>query len=57
MKMVSQREDSINQFKQANRLDLAENEQKELDIIKEYAPKQGVSFVHLTACRTSLQNP
>ena len=40
MKMVPQREDSINQFKQANRLDLAENEQKELDIIKEYAPKQ-----------------
>ena len=40
MKMVSQREDSINQFKQANRLDLVENEQKELDIIKEYAPKQ-----------------
>ena len=40
MKMVSQREDSINQFKQANRIDLAENEQKELDIIKEFAPKQ-----------------
>jgi uncharacterized protein YqeY len=40
MKMVSQREDSINQFKQANRLDLVENEQKELDIIKEFAPKQ-----------------
>ena len=40
MKMVSQREDSINQFKQANRMDLAENEQKELDIIKEIAPKQ-----------------
>ena len=40
MKMVSQREDSIDQFKQANRMDLAENEQKELDIIKEFAPKQ-----------------
>ena len=40
MKMVSQREDSINQFTQANRMDLAENEQKELDIIKEFAPKQ-----------------
>ena len=40
MKMVSQREESINQFKQANRMDLAENEQKELDIIKEFAPKQ-----------------
>ena len=39
-KMVSQREDSINQFKQANRMDLVENEQKELDIIKEFAPKQ-----------------
>ena len=40
MKMVSQREDSINQFKQANRMDLVENEQKELEIIKEFAPKQ-----------------
>lgn len=40
IKMVSQREDSINQFKEANRLDLVEHEQKELDIIKEFAPKQ-----------------
>lgn len=40
MKMVSQREDSINQFKQANRMDLVENEEKELNIIKEFAPKQ-----------------
>lgn len=40
MKMVSQREDSINQFKQANRLDLVEKETNELSIIKEFAPKQ-----------------
>lgn len=40
MKMMSQREDSINQFKQANRMDLVEREQKELDIIQEFAPKQ-----------------
>ena len=40
MKMVAQREDSINQFKAANRMDLVEHEQKELDIIKEFAPKQ-----------------
>lgn len=38
-KMISQREDSIEQFKKANRLDLAENEFSELEIIKEYAPK------------------
>lgn len=39
-KMVSQREDSISQFSKANRMDLVEKEQKELDIIKLYAPKQ-----------------
>lgn len=40
MKMVSQREDSIAQFTKANRMDLVENETKELNIIKEFAPKQ-----------------
>lgn len=40
MKMVSQREDSIAQFTKANRIDLVENETKELNIIKEFAPKQ-----------------
>lgn len=40
LKMVSQREDSIKQYIEGNRQDLVENEQKELDIIKEYLPKQ-----------------
>lgn len=40
MKMVSQREDSIAQFTKANRMDLVENETKELNIIKEFAPKR-----------------
>ena len=40
LKQISQREDSINQFKQANRIDLVESEEKELEIIKEFAPKQ-----------------
>lgn len=40
MKLKSQREDAINQFKSANRIDLVENEQKELDILMEYIPEQ-----------------
>ncbi len=40
LKMVAQREDAINQFSKANRMDLVENEQKELNIIKEFAPKE-----------------
>ena len=40
MKLKSQREDAINQFKSANREDLVDNEQKELDILTEYIPKQ-----------------
>lgn len=40
LKMISQREDSIKQYIEGNRQDLVESEQKELDIIKEYTPKQ-----------------
>lgn len=40
IKMVSQRNDSINQFKEANRLDLVDKETKELEILKRYAPKE-----------------
>lgn len=39
-KMIAQHKDSIAQFTQGNRLDLAEKEQAELSIIEEYAPKQ-----------------
>lgn len=39
-KMISQREDSIKQYNSAGRKDLAESESIELNIIKEYAPKQ-----------------
>lgn len=38
-KMVSQREDSIEQFTKANRMDLVEKETIELNLLKEYAPK------------------
>jgi uncharacterized protein YqeY len=40
LKMKSQREDSITQFKAAGRNDLAEKENKELEILKEYIPEQ-----------------
>ena len=40
MKLVTQRKDSIEQYKQGGRQDLAEKEEKELAIISEYLPKE-----------------
>ncbi|MCF6236118.1 MAG: GatB/YqeY domain-containing protein [Gammaproteobacteria bacterium] len=39
-KMIKQRRDSIEQFTAANRLELADIEKKELEIIQTYMPKQ-----------------
>ena len=39
-KMKKQREDSINQYKSANRTDLVESEQNELDFISSLLPKE-----------------
>ena len=39
-KMIKQRKDSIDQFETANRLELAEKEKKEIEIIQNYLPKQ-----------------
>ena len=39
-KMVAQREDSITQFKNGGRNDLADAEQMELDVLKKFAPKE-----------------
>lgn len=39
-KMVSQREESIAMFKESNRDDLVEKEQKEVEIIKEFLPAE-----------------
>jgi len=38
-KMVKQRRESLEQYRNANRSDLAEQEQYELDIIQEYLPE------------------
>lgn len=40
LKMMSQREDSIRQYVDGGRQDLADNEQKEIGVIKEFVPKQ-----------------
>lgn len=39
-KMLKQRRDSISQFKQAGRDELAEQEQKEIDVIQTFLPAQ-----------------
>ena len=39
-KMIKQRNDSINQFKSGGRDDLADREQKEVDILSKYKPAQ-----------------
>lgn len=40
LKMASQREDSIKQYTNGGRQDLADAERKELEIIKQFTPKQ-----------------
>lgn len=40
LKMLSQREDSIRQYVDGGRKDLADNEQKEIGIIKQFVPEQ-----------------
>ena len=40
LKMIDQRKDSIEQYIKGGRKDLADNEQKEIDIIKEFVPEQ-----------------
>ena len=39
-KMITQRQDSIEQYKKANRLDLVQKEEDEIAIIKQYLPEQ-----------------
>ena len=38
--MVKQRKDSVEQYEQAKRMDLAEKESREIEIIQEYLPQQ-----------------
>jgi uncharacterized protein YqeY len=40
MKMIDQRKESIAQYIKGGRSDLAESEQKEIDVIKQYIPEQ-----------------
>jgi uncharacterized protein YqeY len=39
-KQIKQRQDSIEQFKKGNRPELAEKEQKELEVLKAYLPRE-----------------
>ena len=50
-RMAKQRKDSIEQYMAGARADLAEVEQKELDLINQYLP-ESVSYTHLRAHET-----
>ena len=39
-KMITQRQDSIEQYKKANRFDLVQKEEEEINVIKQYLPEQ-----------------
>ncbi len=39
-KMIKQRKDSITQYKAGNRKDLADKEEQEIDVLKQYLPQQ-----------------
>ena len=47
-KMIKQRNDSISQFKSGGRNDLAEKEEKEVDVLSKYKPAQ-LSEIEITA--------
>lgn len=50
-KMVRQREESAKAFEEGNRLELAEQERQEIEIVREFLPRQmGEADVH-DACR------
>ncbi len=47
-KMIKQRRDSISQFEQAGRAELAEQEQREIEVIQDYLP-EGLNDEEITA--------
>jgi uncharacterized protein len=54
LKMVRQREDSAVAFEQGNRLELAGQERQEIDIIREFLPKQLAEEEVQRACRQAI---
>ena len=54
--MIKQRNESIVLYKQGNRLELAENEKKEIDIIKGFLPKQLDDKIVKEICEKIVKN-
>lgn len=50
-KMIKQREESARIYEEQSRLDLAEQEREEMEIIREYLPKQMDAEEVLAACK------
>ena len=54
-KMVKQRHDSIKAYEEGGRLELAEQEREEIDIIGDYLPKQLDDAEIETACKKAVE--
>ena len=55
-KMLKQRRESLDIYKKASRTDLSDKEQKEIDIIQEFLPKQLDDNETRKACESAVKN-
>jgi uncharacterized protein YqeY len=55
-KMLKQRRESLDIYKKASRTDLSDKEQKEIDIIQEFLPKQLDDSETKKACESALKD-
>ncbi len=54
-KQIKQRQDSISQFKAGNRIDLAEKEEKELEVLQSYLPQMASAEVIQSAIEEAVK--
>ena len=55
-KLIKKNEDAFNQFSQAKRMDLAEKEKKEMEIVSRYLPEEMNEEEIINIVKTSIKN-